>query len=650
MEEDTIIQKDLFAINHEVKRPNNSSQIPEDLSTEELKKESQKRPRQRKNSNNLINKFKNNSNSERKNDCINEKSYSYKTVEKQKLTPILKHYVTLKEENSNRLLLYRLGDFFECFFEDAVLISNLLEITLTSKDAGKDIGKIPMAGVPYHAMERYCAELIKKNHSVVICDQLEKSTGNYGTPLKRGITRIITPGTVIEEGMLVAKKNNWITAIHLSENISEDLYEWGISRADVSTGELLTMEGQSISKLFDEIIKLDTSEIIIGSNEEKKLLENQNQQITYTVTQETFFSINEACSTIKNYFQILSLEGLGLKHLNNATKALGGLLNYLEKINPSNLENDSSLKISLDFPQIQFAKDHLIIDYQTQKNLEIKNTQRENNYAGSLLWSIDRTYTCMGARCLRRWIDSPLLNIDEINKRQNIISNFLESKKLRTDTQNILRAMGDLERLSGRACAGHASPRDLIAISEGLKKLPRLKSIVELFKYEIPSWTNQLKNIDNELLELADLISFKLVENPPLNTSEGGIIHDGVDNVLDGLRNLIDDYSDWLNQEELKERKISKISNLKIQFHKNFGYYISINKSKVNLAPAHWIKRQTLTNEERYVTTEIKNRESKIFQVKKLNNALADFEKAANAELKSLDPNAKPIKVDRYKI
>ena len=616
MQEDTIIQRDLFAINHELKHPNNSSQIPEDLSTEELKKESQKRPRQRKNSTNLINKFKNDLNSEKKNDCINEKSYSYKTVEKQKLTPILKHYVTLKEENSNRLLLYRLGDFFECFFEDAVFISNLLEITLTSKDAGKEIGKIPMAGVPHHAMERYCAELIKKNHSVVICDQLEKSTGNYGTPLKRGITRIITPGTVIEEGMLVAKKNNWITAIHLSKNISEDLYEWGISRADVSTGELLTMEGRSISKLFDEIIKLDTSEIIIGSNEEKKLLENQNQQIIYTVTQETFFSINEACSTIKNYFQILSLEGLGLKNLNNATKALGGLLNYLEKINPSNIENDSSLKISLDFPQIQFPKDHLIIDYQTQKNLEIKNTQRENNYAGSLLWSIDRTYTCMGARCLRRWIDSPLLNIDEICKRQNIISNFLESKKLRIDTQNILRAMGDLERLSGRACAGHASPRDLIAISEGLKKLPRLKSIVELFKYEIPSWTDQLKNIDNELLELADIISFKLVENPPLNTSEGGIIHDGVDNVLDGLRNLIDDYSDWLNQEELKERKISKISNLKIQFHKNFGYYISINKSKVNLAPAHWIKRQTLTNEERYVTTEIKNRESKIFQVK----------------------------------
>ena len=209
----------------------------------------------------------------------------------------------------------------------AVLISNLLEITLTSKDAGKEIGKIPMAGVPHHAMERYCADLIKKNHSVVICDQLEKSSGHYGTPLKRGITRIITPGTVIEEGMLVAKKNNWITAIHLSENISENLYEWGISRADVSTGELLTMEGKSISKLFDEIIKLDTSEIILGSNEEKNLLERQNKQIRYTITQETFFSINEASATIKHYFKILSLEGLGLKKLKQ-TRFSKSLVNF----------------------------------------------------------------------------------------------------------------------------------------------------------------------------------------------------------------------------------------------------------------------------------------------------------------------------------
>ena len=616
MQEERIIQKNLFLINNDIEHKIENKQIPDEFSKDDLKRESAKRPRHRKSSIRLEKNLKTTSLSASKTDCIDENSFSYKTVSKTKLTPVMRHYVTLKEENKERLLLYRLGDFFECFFEDAVLISNLLEITLTSKDAGKEIGKIPMAGVPYHAMERYCADLIKKNHSVVICDQLEKSSGSYGTPIKRGITRIITPGTVIEEGMLVAKKNNWITAIYLSENNCDDSHEWGISRADVSTGELITTEGKSLSKLFDEIIKLDSSEFILESNKIRDILIDKNNQVTYTVTQETFFGINEAKATIKKYFQILSLEGLGLKNLNNATRSLGGLLNYLEKINPSNLESDSSLKILLDFPQIKIGDNNLIIDYQTQNNLEIKNTQRENKYVGSLLWSIDRTYTCMGARCLRSWIESPLLNVDEICKRQNIISNFLDSKHLRIETQNLLRAMGDLERLAGRACAGHASPRDLNAISEGLKKLPKLKSIIELFNYDMPSWTNQLLNNNNDLLELADKISFTLLENPPLNISDGGIIHDGVDDLLDGLRNVIDDYSEWLRKEELNERKISKISNLKIQFHKNFGYYISINKSKVNLAPQHWIKRQTLTNEERYVTSEIKNKENKIFQVK----------------------------------
>ncbi len=633
MQEEKLIQQSLFIVKSENKIPHNTNHISEDLSSENLKKDSIKRPRKRKKATNFIKEFKNKFNDKKNSDCINEKSYSYKTVDKQKLTPILRHYVQLKEENKNRLLLYRLGDFFECFFEDAVLISNLLEITLTSKDAGKEIGKIPMAGVPHHASERYCSELIKKNYSVVICDQLEKSSGNYGTPIKRGITRIITPGTVIEEGMLVAKKNNWITSIYLSKNNNDNICEWGVSRADVSTGELLTNEGKDLSKLFDAIVKLDSSEVIVGSNEEKCLLERQNNKINYTVTQETFFGINEATSTIKNYFKISSLEGLGLKSLKNATKSLGGLFSYLEKINPANSNSESSLKISLDFPQVEFPRDHLIIDYQTQKNLEIKSTQRENNYFGSLLWSIDRTYTSMGARCLRRWVDSPLLNIDEIYKRQNVISNFLESKNLRLETQNILRAMGDLERLAGRACAGHASPRDLIAISEGLKKLPRLKSVVDLFKYELPQWLNQLKYVEKDLLELSEQISFKLVENPPLNTSEGGLIHDGVNNLLDGLRNVMDDYSEWLKKEELKERKVSKISNLKIQFHKNFGYYISINKSKVNLAPSHWIKRQTLTNEERYVTTDIKNKENKIFQVK---NRAASKEYEIFCEIRNL--------------
>ena len=615
MSEDNLIQQNLFG--NEI--DNGSSlvkEIPakfEDLTIEELKKDAQVRPRDR---NSIKNNIKNGSKKIGQKKINEDKSHSFKSVEKSKLSPVLNHYVTLKEENINHLLLYRLGDFFECFFEDAILMSQILEITLTSKDGGKEIGRVPMAGIPYHALERYCAELIKKNYSVVICDQLEKSDGKYGTPLKRAITRIITPGTIIEEGMLVAKRNNWITAVYIEPMKSNSDYIWGIASADVSTGELITSEGNSLNKLCDEIIQIDPSEIIIGSEEEKELIAISNKKLKCTVTQKTYFSINESNEYIKNYFNVETIEGLGLKTIPRATKSLGGLLTYLREINPCEVNNDSSIKISLDFPIIKYPNDNLIIDYQTKKHLEIINTQRDNNYVGTLLWSIDRTYTCMGARCLRRWIDFPLLEIKEITKRQNIILNFFESKKLRIETQNILRAMGDLERLAGRACAGQASPRDLIAISEGLKKLPRLKSIVKAFKYDLPNWIEELKTSNIELLELADKISDTLVEYPPLNISEGGLIHDGVDNILDGLRNVIDDYSDWLTNEETQERKTSKIPNLKIQFHRNFGYYISVNKSKSSLVPNHWIKRQTLTNEERFITTNIKSQEGKIFQVK----------------------------------
>ena len=242
----------------------------------------------------------------------------------------------------------------------------------------------------------------------------------------------------------------------------------------------------------------------------------------------------------------------------------------------------------------------------------------------------------MGSRCLRRWIDFPLIDTEEIEKRQNLVLNFIESKNLRIETQNLLRAMGDLERLSGRACAGQASPRDLVAISEGLKKLPRLRSIIKSFNYELPLWINQLKEKNSQLLELAEIISDTLVEYPPLNISEGGLIHDGVDEILDGLRNKIDDYSNWLKKEEIKERELSNIVNLKIQFHRTFGYYIAINKSKVNLAPKHWIKRQTLTNEERYITTAIKSQESKIFQ---LNNRTAAREYELFTKIRDLVAN-----------
>lgn len=262
MTDDNLIQKSLFG--DETKTVTTHSNISEceNLTNEALANNGKNRPRVRKNSkaDNCNKSIFLNTNTQ---DLVSDTSNSFKTVDKEKLAPVLKHYVSLKEENANHLLLYRLGDFFECFFEDAILISETLEITLTSKDGGRAIGRVPMAGIPHHALERYSSELIKKNHSIVICDQIEKSLGKNGGPIKRAITRIITPGTVIEEGMLVAKKNNWITAIYIEEAKSTEDSFWGISRADVSTGELISLEGQSLSKLRDELTKLDLSLIHI---------------------------------------------------------------------------------------------------------------------------------------------------------------------------------------------------------------------------------------------------------------------------------------------------------------------------------------------------------------------------------------------------
>ena len=255
MPTDDLIQRSLFG--NEIETETIQSKISEfdNLTNEALANNAKNRPRDRKRSENS-NQEKTELVSTSNLDLVTDKSNSFKTVDREKLAPVLKHYVSLKEENNNHLLLYRLGDFFECFFEDAILISEILEITLTSKDGGKSVGRVPMAGIPHHALERYSSDLIKKNHSIIICDQLEKSTGKHGIPIKRAITRIITPGTVIEEGMLVAKKNNWITAIHIEETQSPTNATWGISRADVSTGELVTLEGKSIDKLCEEITKL----------------------------------------------------------------------------------------------------------------------------------------------------------------------------------------------------------------------------------------------------------------------------------------------------------------------------------------------------------------------------------------------------------
>tara|TARA_Y100001970_G_scaffold285458_1_gene405296 strand:+ start:1589 stop:4363 length:2775 start_codon:yes stop_codon:yes gene_type:complete len=604
-------QGSLFQLEDEVQdRKSKLSLDDKELTIESLKEDAKQRPRAPKHE-------KEKESSERQvqnNSEIELPSWHHHSlVNKEDLTPVLRHYASLKTEFPNRVLLYRLGDFFESFFEDAILLSQKLEITLTSKEAGKKIGRVPMAGIPHHSAGRYCSELIKKGFSVAICDQLEEAAYKNGKHIKRGITRVITPGTVIEEGMLQAKKNNWLTSVVIEKGKEEEKIKWGLARADVSTGELFGMEGETKEKLKEELEKLEIAEIIFGENETNNeyCWCPNNKEITFT--HKTPFSSIEARNSIKKYYSISSIEGLGIGEYHLAKRAIGGLINYIQETNPDEINEN---KILLNYPIMVFEENSLIIDLQTKRNLEIIHTQRDNQYKGSLLWSIDNTLTSMGGRCLRRWIESPLTNKQKIINRQNIISSLVHSKSLRKSSQNLLRSIADLERLAGRAGAGQAGARDLVSIAQGLKKLPRFKSLLNELESELPDWLTPLKIVDMQLMKLVEDIEFYMVDNPPLSLKEGGLIHDGCDEILDGLRNKIDDYNIWLKEQEKNERNNSGINNLKIQYHRTFGYYISINKSKLKSVPNHWIRRQTLANEERFITSKIKDNESRIFQLK----------------------------------
>ena len=541
-------------------------------------------------------------------------------VDPKQLTPMLRHYVEIKEKNPDRILLYRLGDFFECFFEDALTLSRLLELTLTSKEAGKEIGKVPMAGIPHHASDRYCADLVKKGLSVALCDQLE-STPSKGSLIKRDITRILTPGTVIEEGMLQARKNNWLASIVSEEIQSKNNSKilWGLASADVSTGEFLVTEYESLEALKQEIAKLQPSEIILSKSNSNNLAKYISEDSYIKTIEASYFSNYEAKSALIKHYQIKTINGLGIDEFELALKAAGGLIGYLSTTKPTGIEdkNNQDLKpIPLDYPRFIAPEDSLLIDVQTRRNLELTATQRDGKFHGSLLWAIDRTLTCMGGRCLRQWIEKPLINLNEIKSRQNLVSTLVRERKTRQEIRKMLRAMGDLERLSGRAGAGQAGARDIIAIADGIERLPYLSDRILSIKIKGPKWLEDLKKVNPRLIDLAASIRHILIKNPPLSLTEGGLIYDGVDQKLDGLRNQLDDQDYWLKKQEIEEKKLSGNSNLRIQYHRTFGYFLAVSKAKANQVPSHWIRRQTLANEERFITPALKDREGQIFQSK----------------------------------
>ena len=523
-----------------------------------------------------------------------------------KLSKMYQHYVEMKDKYPHALLLYRVGDFFETFFQDAVTVSRELELVLTSKHGG-EVGRVAMTGVPHHAWERYTTMLVEKGYAVVICDQVEDSADAIGL-VKREVTRILTPGTLLEEGMLKASRNNYIAAVVIAVN------HWGLAYSDVSTGEFLTTQGSDLEHLTQELMRLQPSEVLFPTNApdlgsllrpgetSPSLPQCLPPTFCYSLRSQVPFSQAEARSKLLQKFKLRSLEGIGCEHLPLAVRAAGGLLEYIEDTQKAN-------PVSLQLLRTYTLTDYLIVDHQTRRNLEITQTVRDGTFHGSLLWALDRTNTAMGSRALRRWLLQPLLDLKGIKSRQDTIQELVQNTPLRQDIRQLLRQIYDLERLTVRAASGRANARDLVALADSFCRLPQISCLVEDAK---SPFLKALQKVPPILEEIAEKLHAHIVESPPIHLKEGGLIRPGINPLLDERKATVEADQQWIANLEVDERARTGIPTLKVGFNKTFGYYISISRSKSDQVPGNYIRKQTLTNEERYITPDLKEREARI--------------------------------------
>lgn len=534
----------------------------------------------------------------------------YRPLDRSKLTPMFQHYTEVKEQYPGALLLYRVGDFFECFFQDSVIIARELELILTSKDGGKEIGRVSMTGVPHHALERYSRQLVEKGYAVAICDQVEDAADAAAEKrmVERQVTKLLTPGTLTDDSMLPARRNNFLAAIALSGE------HWGLAHADISTGEFFTTQSTNLEALGLELLRLQPSEVLVPTNapdvrnilrpgeKSEHLPTCLPESFCYSLRSQTPFSLMEAKQRLLDTFRVRSLEGMGCDGLPLAIRAAGGLLEYIEDTQKSNLVPIQPLKT-------YSLTDFLILDHQTRRNLEINQTVRDGSFHGSLLWALDRTCTAMGGRALRRWLLQPLLDFKGIRARQKTIQELMDNPPLRQDIRQLLKSIYDLERLTGRIGAGSANARDLLALAESLVRLTDLSYLASQGN---SPYLKALHLVPPDLEELGRYAIAHLVENPPLHLKEGGVIRSGINADLDEMRQRLEEDKQWLANLEVTERQRTGIPNLKVGYNKTFGYYLTLPRSKAEQAPENYLRKQTLVNEERYITPELKERETRI--------------------------------------
>ena len=514
------------------------------------------------------------------------------------LTPMMKQYMQTKEEYKDCILFYRLGDFYEMFFDDALTASKELEITLTGKNCGLE-ERAPMCGIPYHAVDSYLNRLVSKGYKVAICEQVEDPKTAKGI-VKREVIRVVTPGTNLDTQGLDETKNNYIMCIVYMAD------RYGLSVADVTTGEYLVTELDSQTKLMDELYKFMPSEIVCNeafymSGLDLDDLKNRLHMAIYSL--ETWYFDDALCrETLQEHFKVASLEGIGLSEYECGMIASGALLKYLEETQKNSLSHMSRLT--------RYATgNYMVLDSATRRNLELVETLREKQKRGSLLWVLDKTKTAMGARTLRKYVEQPLIDKESIVKRLDAVAELKDNAICREEIREYLNPVYDLERLVGKITYQSANPRDLIAFQSSLSMLPSVKCILKDMESDL------LKEIYEELdplEELCDLVGRAIQEEPPLAMKEGGIIKDAYNEEVDRLRKAKSEGKNWLADLETKEREKTGIKNLRIRYNKVFGYYLEVTNSFKDLVPDYYTRKQTLANAERYIIPELKELEDTI--------------------------------------
>ena len=504
------------------------------------------------------------------------------------LTPMMQQYVDTKEQYKDCILLYRLGDFYEMFFDDAITASKELEITLTGKDCGLK-ERAPMCGIPYHSIQNYLSKLITNGHKVAICEQMEDPALAKGL-VKRDVIRVITPGTVIESNILEEKKNNYISSIYKVG------IHYGLAYSDVSTGEFCTteiVEGNNFAKLMNELVRFTPAEIVVNP----EMFASTSEINTIQEKFKTY--ITTSTDEIEN-IDIHGFDKLDKKPF--AKEATKLLLTYIRETQKVDMKHISNI-------EYYSAEKYMALDMIARRNLEITETIRDRNKKGSLLWVLDKTSTSMGGRLLRRWLEKPLMDVKEIERRLESVEELKGSAMRRGSIAEVLDRVYDIERLTGKISYGTVNAKDMVALKNSLQQLPDLKNILADSKSEL------LRNLYEELDTLEDvakLIDSAIVDEPPVSVKEGGIIKIDYDEEVKKLRTASTEGKNWVIALEAREREATGIKNLKVGFNKVFGYYIEVSKSFVNQVPDRFIRKQTLTTGERYITDELKEIESTI--------------------------------------